>query len=172
MNLQSKRNLLLISHINVVSLIGCIVVVILTSSGDYFRFGYSDNLVVMGIKIDTAIKYLLLCLAIVIIKTFTQYRQSIVYPWIQNTIYDHKTTEMSEWSIISAQYVANSNYIADSLFYIFLINVYISQFDIALLMCIVVELTNLYTIHRYLAIKKWESHRDRSIKNDEKINLV
>jgi len=154
--MQGRTKLLLLTHSNnVLTLLLCIVYGI-SSKGGYASFGPNDHLSIMGIPINTILRYVIIVAVLIVVKIFTQYRQNVIYPWITNTIYDHKEQGMGEWTKQSAMYVALTNMMSDEIYYIILINSYIQQLDIALYLFVSVSLVNFMTLHGYIKMKNEE----------------
>lgn len=125
------------------------------SKTSYFSFGPNELLSVGGIKIDTILKYIILIIFIIIFNMFKSYRQTNIYPWVMNSVYDHKNKYIYNYNYWETIYIVNANYLFDNIYGIFGIMLQLSQIDIALIYIFANEIMSIFVTTKYLNDKKF-----------------
>lgn len=132
------------------------------------KIGYSNDLVVMGIVIDTQNKYLLLHLCIFII----EFSHSIIYEYANPIMYfnvfnvDKKI--ITDFNRIELQVYAQSLWFLTTIKNGLMVLVAITQIDITICKIIYSEIAIAIVIHNLLKNKSFVSHTD----NKDDLNLV
>ncbi len=120
----------------------------------FFRFGPSEHLLFFSTPINTWIRYLLLCLYVIINQTLMTIALNVISPWLINTIQNITITVISlqKWkiyliSIIWTMYLWLEGLVA--------IRVYLSQIDILLYVFLVNQFASTLILTRYLKEKSY-----------------
>jgi hypothetical protein len=120
------------------------------SDGSYWRFGPSDELVVISVRIDSWAKWGSLLLLIVLIQGSRVLVEEIGMPILQFNIYNPDKKKITEFTKIELQVYGNSMYLVSSLRSVFLTMVTIAQVDIAVWGVIISEAASMITIRMLL----------------------
>ena len=151
-----------------------VVIVIITThyqhESKYFRFGPSNDLIVISVNINTNNRYLILLLIISLVKITKVVVEEIGMPVIGFSIYNPDKKVITEFTKNELQFYGNTMYLTSSLRYIFEVMVTITQIDIAIYSVIISEITTLFTIRLLLNEKRFSKNEDDSMQ--ELLNIV
>lgn len=145
--------LVIITALNGLLIVSLCVPYFIATRSEYVRVGPSSRLQIAGIVIDTYVKYWIAVCIIIIERIFTTYRSLVVYPWITNTIYDHKTLEIG-MTRKQAMWITNSNNIMDAFMGLFYVLIQISQIDFALISVACAGIASYYSSRMYIQPKQ------------------
>jgi hypothetical protein len=136
----------------------CITVGIMHENGDpYFRAGWNDSLVVLGIKINTPVKYIAFQAFICILEAITVIINDIANPILGFSIFNPDKKIITDFTKNNLQFLANAMWIINGLKSTMTVVVTISQIDIAILRVLYSEVTSFYTIRMLLNDKTFTS---------------
>ena len=151
-----------------------VVIVIITThyqhESKYFRFGPSNDLIVISVNINTNNRYLILLLIISLVKITKVVVEEIGMPVIGFSIYNPDKKVITEFTKNELQFYGNTMYLTSSLRYIFEVMVTITQIDIAIYSVIISEITTIFTIRLLLNEKRFSKNEDDSMQ--ELLNIV
>ena len=150
-----------------------VIVIIITHyqhESKYFRFGPSNDLIVISVNINTNDRYLILLLIISLVKITKVVVEEIGMPVIGFSIYNPDKKVITEFTKNELQFYGNTMYLTSSLRYIFEVMVTITQIDIAIYSVIISEITTIFTIRLLLNEKRFPKNEDDSMQ--ELLNIV
>ena len=150
-----------------------VIVIIITHyqhESKYFRFGPSNDLIVISVNINTNDRYLILLLIISLVKITKVVVEEIGMPVIGFSIYNPDKKVIAEFTKNELQFYGNTMYLTSSLRYIFEVMVTITQIDIAIYSVIISEITTIFTIRLLLNEKRFPKNEDDSMQ--ELLNIV
>ena len=150
-----------------------VIVIIITHyqrESKYFRFGPSNDLIVISVNINTNARYLILLLIISLVKITKVVVEEIGMPVIGFSIYNPDKKVITEFTKNELQFYGNTMYLTSSLRYIFEVMVTITQIDIAIYSVIISEITTIFTIRLLLNEKRFPKNEDDSMQ--ELLNIV
>lgn len=136
-----------------------LIVVALSLFGDprspYLRYGPSSELEVLGVKVDTWERYVLLQLFLAFLEVTDVVVNEIASPILGFNIYNPDKVIITEFSRLELQFYANSMWILNALKGVMMVVVSISQIDIAILRVLYGQITSFYTIRMLLKEKEF-----------------
>jgi len=144
--------------INLLSLIAIIIpiVILRDDSSSYFKWGPSDILNVISIKINNWFKWSCVVFAICVLKVVDTIINELASPILGFNVYnpDKKLiTEFSKWEL---QILANLQWTINSIRGVFMQVVNVSQIDLAFFGVAASEITSIFTIRHLLNGKTFE----------------
>jgi hypothetical protein len=156
---------------NILLLVVIVIIIIhYQHESKYFRFGPSNDLIVISVNINTNARYLILLLIISLVKITKVVVEEIGMPVIGFSIYNPDKKVITEFTKNELQFYGNTMYLTSSLRYIFEVMVTITQIDIAIYSVIISEITTLFTIRLLLNEKRFSKNEDDSMQ--ELLNIV
>ena len=154
---NTKRKLLLSVIGNFISLLVVTVCVIVTEAhGSYWRYGPSDDLIIINIKIDDQTKYLSFLGLLAFINVMKIISEEVGMPILHFNVYNPDKLHITEFGKLELQVMANSMFMITSTRSMLMILVNISQIDIALWNVFVQELTTVIAIRMILNEKTFD----------------
>ena len=126
------------------------LVTLFADQSPFWRFGYSPDLVVVSVRIDTLGRYITLLSVIAFINAGRIIVEEVGMPILGFTIYNPDKKHVEGFSKNELQFFANAMYIVSGLRNIFMMVVSISQIDLAIWSLLVGEFTSLFTIRMLL----------------------
>ena len=147
-----------------------IIIIHYQHESKYFRFGPSNDLIVISVNINTNARYLILLLIISLVKITKVVVEEIGMPVIGFSIYNPDKKVITEFTKNELQFYGNTMYLTSSLRYIFEVMVTITQIDIAIYSVIISEITTIFTIRLLLNEKRFPKNEDDSMQ--ELLNIV
>ena len=133
----------------------------------YLRVGYSDELFIMSVKIDTLTKYLMLQVFLAFVEIIRVIVNEIASPILGFNIYNPDKKTITEFTKNELQIMANLMWLINSLSSALFIMVSISQIDIAMLRVVYSEVTSIFTIRMLLNEKRFTLDGDKADEDDE-----
>ena len=161
MNALKRTRICLI--FNILTLIALTIIVSVIGTGKYLRFGPSEELEVIGIKIDTWTRWAIVCVFIVFISVSDTFINEWGMPFVTFRIYDPNAKVIKDVGPFELQVLANGMYLCSSIKNVFYTLCYVSQIDFALIRMLTAELTSIITIRSLIKEKKFK----RKINEDE-----
>ena len=144
----------------------CVILVVLLLNDGEFIIGPNDNLIVIGIKINTWKKYIILKMLIFTIQLLDVIVSDVGNPILAFTIFDPTRTTIVGFTKNELQFYANAMWLNSSLRSIFLLYISISQIDLALLKCIYSEFISIFTIRYLIKDKQFIENENTNCKYD------
>lgn len=138
-------------------LIAIAIVIISTvgASGEYLRFGWNDQLIIISIAINTFTRYIILLVIVAVCKIVETLSLEFADPLLEYRVYNPDITTITEFTRCELQILSNLNYTAKALRYVFMVILSVSQIDIALFSVFVNEITACISVHKLLNAKKF-----------------
>jgi hypothetical protein len=162
---------------NICLLIMITIPIILLDNGtsSYFKWGWSDNLVLISIPINTKARYISVCVYIVLIKASGVLIGEIANPILGFNIYNPDKMVITEFTKNELQLYGNSMWFIDGFKRLMLIMVSITQIDLALIGMLSSEIMAIFTIRMLLDEKEFKNNVEEidNIKDmEEGISLI
>jgi len=138
-------------------ILGAVVTLVTVFATDsaYWSWGWSDDLVVISVKIDTVGKYLGMLAVIATINISKVIVEEIGMPVLGFSIYNPDKKVIDDFTKNELQFFANAMFMVSGLRGVFMMVVSITQIDIALWSLLVSEFTSFYTIRLLLNEKQF-----------------
>ena len=161
-SIQNKIRLCILGNAITVLLV-VLPICLLSESGNYFRFGPSDDFILINIKIDTSAKYLSVLTSIAIINVIKVISEEIGAPILGFNIYNPDKNIITDFTKCELQVYGNTMFMLSGLRNIFITLITITQFDIALWSLLVSEGASLFTIRMLLNEKTFQNYNEIEI---------
>ena len=139
----------------VLSVVTVLIIVFRDSKSRYFRFGPHDDLEVISVFINTWTKYLLFVLVLGILKICEVIVHEFGFPLISFRVYDPDKMVITDFSKNELQVYTNLMCLAGSLRMVLFTVITVTQIDIALINCVIAELTSVFTVRALLNKKNF-----------------
>lgn len=160
---------------NLLLLIVVFILVYIFSSKDILRTGYSEHLIVLGVKVDTLSKYLILHLIIFCVEFLSTVLYEYASPIMYFNVFNDDKKYIKEFGKIELQFYAQSVWFITSLKNGIMVLVSITQIDITIAKIIYSELAMIIVISNMLKdkifIKEENSSEDYDISNYDIVPL-
>ena len=151
---RNKILVCLIGNVIILSVIVIIVSVFATQS-TYWRFGWSDNLIVISVRINTLQRYIGLLFGIMVINVSRVIVEEIGMPILGFSVYNPDKKVITDFGKNELQFYANAMFMVSGLRSLFMTVISVTQFDIALWSLVISEITCIYTIRLLLNEKEF-----------------
>ena len=136
------------------------IVLMDNGTSTYFRWGWSDHLVLISIPINTKLRYVSACVYIVLIKASGVLIGEIANPILGFNIYNPDKKVITEFSKRELQLYGNTLWFIDGFKSLMLIMVSITQIDLALVGMLSSEIMSIFTIRMLLNEKQFRRSVD------------
>ena len=123
------------------------------NDASYYSFGPHSTFIILGVKIDTISKYILLCIYTIINVLVRNMSHNIISPWIIQNIQNNKELNIRRRHIYE---ISISYTIYGWIDWIIFINIILSQFDIVVIEIISDIIVNAYITKNYINSKQLE----------------
>ena len=140
---------------NAITLISFIVLVCVFGTGQYVKFGPSEDLNLIGIKIDTWSKWGISIALICVISIVDCITLEFGMPFISFRIYDPDVKEIKDIKPVELQILANGMYFCSSMKRALYTLAIVTQLDYAIFRVLASEITSIYTIRVLINEKKF-----------------
>jgi len=161
-NIRKKVRLCILSNLFLLIIITIPIVMLNNGKSTYFRYGWSDDLVLISFSVNTKMRYIIVCLYIILIKATNVLISEIVGPILGFNIYNPDKKVITDFTKNELQWYGNINFLINGFKRIMMIMISITQIDLALIGMLSGEIISFYTIRMLLNEKKF-------IKDNEKI---
>jgi hypothetical protein len=121
-----------------------------SGSGQYFRFGPGDELVLINLNINTYTKYSAVLVCIAAINVIKVLSEEIGGPILGFNIYNPDKKSITDFTKCELQVYGNSMFLLSGVRNIFITLITVTQFDIALWSLLVSEGASMFTIRMLL----------------------
>ena len=136
------------------------VIILSDASSAYFKFGWSDRLILISVKIDSALRYSMLFGAIAVINVIKIISEEIGAPILGFNIYNPDKKVITDFTKNELQFFGNMMFLMSGVRRLFEVIIIITQFDIALFSLLVSEVASLFTIRALLNKKTFSPSTD------------
>jgi len=154
-NKAQKLRYCIVANLCTLILITIPIVLLNNGTSSYFKWGWSDNLVLISIPINTKARYISVCVYIVLIKASGVLIGEIANPIIGFNIYNPDKMVITEFTKNELQLYGNSMWFIDGFKRLMLIMVSITQIDLALIGMLSSEIMAIFTIRMLLNEKEF-----------------
>ena len=141
---------------NLITLIAIVCIISIVGTGKYLNFGPSEDLDIIGVKIDSWEKWAIVNILIVFISISDTFITEWGMPFITFRIYDPDCTVIKDVRPVELQILANGMYFCWSAKNVLYTLCYVSQIDFAIFRVISGELTTIITIRGYIKEKEFK----------------
>lgn len=146
MKAKDKVCLTLIGNLFLLVVISILISIFQSDNSTYFRFGPSDNLIVISVSIDTWIKYNLVLILVGFIRIIDTISNELGIPVLGFNVYNPDKKHISEFSKNELQFYANATFMASAIRSTLMTVINVTQIDLALFSTLISELASFYTI--------------------------
>lgn len=164
MEAKTKVCLTLFGNVFLILIITIIIFIFQSKNSTYFRFGPSDELIVISVSIDSWNKYNLVLLLIGFIKIVDTISTELGMPVLGFNIYNPDKKEITEFTKNELQFYANATFMVSAIRSTLMMVVNVTQIDLALFSTLISELASFYTIRVLL--------NEKTFKNQKQISLT
>ena len=174
MKLTSKHRIIICIIGQILLLISALIPTILLANKDstYYRFGPSEELIIISIKINTWTRYAILLVYILIFRICKVFVTELGMPILSFNIYDPNRKKVKDFTRKELQILANIMFMLNAIRYALTLQLYIIQIDIALLSGIFSELASIPTIYILLKDKVFEEDVKSEELKEELISTI
>ena len=163
MNPKTKVCLTLFGNLFLIVVITILIFIFQSESSTYFRFGPSDDLIVISVSIDTWTKYNLVLLLIGFIKIIDTISNELGMPVLGFSVYNPDKQHITEFSKNELQFYANATFMVSAIRNTLMMVVNVTQIDLALFSTLISELASFYTIRVLLNEKTFGNETQNSL---------
>ena len=162
-NIQKKVRYCILCNLFLLIVITIPIVMLNNGESTYFRYGWSDDLVLISFPVNTKMRYIIVCLYIIVIKGTNVLIGEIVGPILGFNIYNPDKQVITDFSQNELQVYGNLNYLINGFKRIMMIMISITQIDLALIGMLSGEIISFYTIRMLLNEKKFKKDSDENL---------
>jgi hypothetical protein len=137
------------------------IMCLLADGSKYWRFGPSDDLVLVSVQINTRLKYILTILLLTLINASNVVIDEMAMPIISFNVYNPDKKQITGFTKVGLQFYANGMFMLNGFRSIFVTMIAISQIDIAIWNMLSCELTSIFTIRFLLNEKEFIDDQNR-----------
>lgn len=150
-NIKDKIKLCItINAILLIIIILCVIFFRDDQQAKYIKFGPSDSLSLLGVKINTWNKYIFVCGLMALIKVLEVIINEIGNPILNFNIYNPDKKVIIEFTKNELHIMASIMAMISSIRNVFMVIVSITQIDLALIMAVVSEIVSIFTVRLLL----------------------
>ena len=167
-NIRKKVQICILSNLVLLFIITLPIIVLNTGDSTYFRYGWSDDLILISFPVNTKMRYMIVCLYIILIKASNVFISDIVGPILGFNIYNPDKKVITDFTKNELQLYGNVNFLINGFKRIMTIMISITQIDLALIGMLSGEIISFYTIRMLLNEKKFKKVSDENL--DKTVN--
>ena len=167
-NIRKKVQYCILFNLVLLFIITAPIVLLNNGESTYFRYGWSDDLILISFSVNTKERYMIVCLYIIVIKASNVFISEIVGPILGFNIYNPDKQVITDFSKNELQVYGNLNYLINGFKRIMMIMISITQIDLALIGMLSGEIISFYTIRMLLNEKKFKKVSDENL--DKTVN--
>jgi len=156
-NIKKKVQFGILSNLVLLFVITLPIIVLNTGESSYFRYGWSDDLILISFPVNTKMRYMIVCLYIILIKASNVFISEIVGPILGFNIYNPDKMVITDFTKFELQVYGNVNFMINGFKRIMTIMISITQIDLALIGMLSGEIMSFYTIRMLLNEKKFKN---------------
>ncbi len=138
----------------------------------YYRFGPSEELIVISVKINTWTRYCILLVYILIFRVCKVFINELGMPILTFNIYDPNRKVVKDFTRLELQVLGNIMFMLNAIRYALTLQLSIIQIDIAVISGIFDELAAIPTIYILLKDKKFVNGEESEDLDNLKENLI
>ena len=137
-----------------------------SDNSTYFRFGWSDTFVFVSMTIDTPLKYIILCLFIIVLNMSEIFLNDLASPLIQFSTYNPYKKNITDFSRFELEIYSNLMFFIQSSKRLVQVITTLSQIDMAFISLLSCQLSAAITI-KYLLDNKTFEKEGYSVDHDK-----
>jgi hypothetical protein len=170
--LSNSRKVWLCLIGNVIAMITTLIIVCIfrDDNSTYFRFGPSEDLIVISVLINTWEKWIGLQLFIGVLKSCDVLVNELGSPILGFRIYNPDKKIINDFTKNELNFLANAMWFTNSFRSVLMVVVNITQFDIALSGMIMSEIMSIFTVRHLLNAKKFVKKNKYSANGNDDID--
>ena len=155
-SMSPLQKILICLFCNVLILVFVIALVsFLASPSPYWRFGPSDTLILISVRIDSWNKYMGLLLIIGLIEASRVLVEELGMPVLGFNIYNPDKKKINDFTKNQLQVLANAMFLTSALRGVFITMITVTQIDIAVWLVFIGQISSIYTIRILLNEKEF-----------------
>jgi hypothetical protein len=162
----------LISNFITMIIVLCIVCIFRSDKSTYFRFGPSDNLIVISVEIDTWKKWIFLNLFIWLVKGCDVMVNEIGSPILGFRVYNPDKKIIDDFSKNELNFLANAMWFVNGFRGVLMAVITITQVDIAFSGMIVSEIVSIFAVRHLLNCKTFTKNKTKNNIEDEDDSIL
>jgi hypothetical protein len=162
-NIRKKVRFCILSNLILLIIITIPIVILDTGESSYFRYGWSDDLILISFPVNTKMRYMIVCLYIIVIKASNVFISEIVGPILGFNIYNPDKIVITDFTKFELQVYGNANFMINGFKRIMTIMISITQIDLALIGMLSGEIMSFYTIRMLLNEKKFKTDTENNL---------
>ena len=162
-NIRKKVQISILCNLFLLFIITLPIVLLNDGKSTYFKCGWSDDLVLISFQVNTKMRYMVVCLYIIVIKASNVFISEIVEPILGFNIYNPDKKVITDFTKNELQLYANVNYLINGFKSIMTIMISITQIDLALIGMLSGEIISFYTIKMLLDEKEFEKKKHEEL---------
>ena len=155
-NKAGKLRACILANMILLVLITIPICLLENGTSSYFRWGWSDDLVLISVPINTKTRYIFVCIYIFFIKAFGVLIGEIANPILGFNIYNPDKKVITEFTKNELQLYGNLMWLINGFKNLMLIMVSITQIDLALVGMLSGEIMSIFTIRLLLNEKEFK----------------
>ena len=136
----------------------------------YFKYGWSNELILISVPINTRTKYIIVCLYIACLKATNSLITEFVNPILGFRIYNPDKKYITDFTKNELQLYGNLYYIICGFKRLMLIMISITQIDLAIIGMLSGEIMSFFTIRMLLNEKTFQKHNYSKINPENAVN--
>lgn len=152
---RTRIRLCILLNVVTLTMVVGLVVGFADKTSTYWKFGPSDDLMIISVKISTWAQYALLMCVILVLKVSTVIVSEIGGPILGFSIYNPDKKRIVDFTKLELQVYANIMWFVSGARGLFMVMVGISQIDVAFFGLVVGEIVSLFTIRMLLNEKEF-----------------
>ena len=162
----------LITNFITMIIVLCIVCIFRSEKSTYFRFGPSDNLIVISVEVDTWKKWIFLNLFIWLVKGCDVMVNEIGSPILGFRVYNPDKKIIDDFSKNELNFLANAMWFVNGFRGVLMAVITITQVDIALSGMIVSEIVSIFAVPHILNCKTFTKNKTKNNIEDEDDSIL
>ena len=169
-DLKEKLNICMFANFLTLLFICFPVFYFKNGKSSYFKYGWSDELILISVPINTRTKYIIVCLYIACLKATNCLIGEIVGPILGFRIYNPDKKYITDFTKNELQLYGNIYYMICGFKSLMLIMISITQIDLAMVGMLSGEIMSFFTIRMLLNEKKYENNKYHKINPENAVN--
>ena len=169
LSLNRKMQICILVNFVLLMVISLTVSCLASDNAPYFRFGWSETLILVSVPINTRRRYIVANLVISLVQIADVFVNEIANPILGFNIYNPDKKHINEFTKNELQLYGNLLFGINGIKGVFLVLVSITQIDIALISLFAAEFTSIVTIRMLLNGKTFGP---KKVENDDEVELL
>ena len=141
------------------------IIITFGTDSQYFRFGPSEDFIIISVKINTKEKYGILLLLIAFINIAKVIIQELGEPVLVFNVYNPDKKIVTDFTKFQLKLYANLMFILSNVRCVFDIMITVTQIDIALYSVLVEQITSFFTVNMLVNEKQFKLNNNKNKKN-------